>query len=252
MTFVPVVRSFIAVNLSVATLRSVADAQQRLRQAIGGALKVAWVPSSNMHVTLKFLGNVDASLPEVITDTLAKRLRERPPFEVEAVGMGAFPDSRRPRVLWVGLREPQGALTALWNDIETWMEELGLEREPRPFSPHLTLGRVKEGHHSVADILAQFQDTVFGTSRIAEVVVYESRLNPKGAEYRALGRAPLGGSVAKAALSPSLDVGGSPRSDVGLSPQPDVGASPQPDAGTNPQSEEKGEETTPPSTEQEP
>jgi 2'-5' RNA ligase len=119
-------------------------------------------------------------------------LLARTPFEVRAVGMGAFPDEERPRVLWVGLADESGALQALAADVERWMTGLGFAPETRPFRPHLTLGRVKEGHASVAAALQPFRETVFGTSTIRDVTLYESRLRARGAEYVVLKRAVIG------------------------------------------------------------
>jgi len=124
--------------------------------------------------------------------------------------MGAFPDEQRPRVLWVGLHDESGALKGLQADVEKWMEGLGFARESRPFSPHLTLGRVKEGHGSVAEALGQFRDTVFGTSLIRDVTFYESRLQAKGAEYVVLRRAVIGAPPPPPPRPPERDTGPRP------------------------------------------
>ncbi len=203
------IRTFLAVNLSVPTIRAVTEAQGVLRQAIGKQLRVAWVAPANLHLTLKFLGQTEAEVAEAVGDVVARGLLAYKPFEVKAQGAGAFPDEHRPRVLWVGLVDESGALKGLQADVEKWMEALGFARETRPFAPHLTLGRVKEGHGSVAEALAQFRETAFGTSTIRDVTLYESRLRAKGAEYVVLRRAVIG-APPPPARGPERDTGPRP------------------------------------------
>jgi 2'-5' RNA ligase len=118
---------------------------------------------------------------------------------VRARGAGAFPDPQRPRVLWVGLEDPTAGLAGVQRVVEERMTGLGFAREDRAFSPHLTLGRVKDGHADVTALLAAAQDRQFGTTVVREVVLYESRLRSQGAEYVALRRVPLGGRAAERA-----------------------------------------------------
>ena len=162
----PRIRAFIAVNLSLPTIRAVGDFQKSLRQSLGQGAPITWVPTANLHLTLKFLGDIEAETAEAIGDVLGRRVANRSPFEVRARGAGAFPDPQRPRVLWVGLEDNAGALVTLAADVERWMEDLGHPREVRPFTPHLTLGRVKDrGGHApdVTTHLLPAADTTFGT-----------------------------------------------------------------------------------------
>jgi 2'-5' RNA ligase len=227
-TAVATIRTFLAINLSVPTIRAVTEAQTSLRQAIGKSLRVAWVAPANLHLTLKFLGDVDPEVPEAVGDVLQRGLTARQPFEVKAAGAGAFPDEHRPRVLWVGLADESGALKALQADVEKWMEDLGFAREARPFAPHLTLGRVKDGHASVSEALQPYRDTTFGTSIIREVTLYESRLRAKGAEYVVLRRAVIGGPPPAPPRGPERDTG--PRPVVPVEPAEAVS---EPDATDN-------------------
>jgi 2'-5' RNA ligase len=197
-TPVATIRAFVAVNLSVPTLRAVAELQTALRAPLAKELRVAWVPPANLHLTLKFLGDIQQESAAAIGAALERGLGERAPFEVRAGGVGAFPDEARPRVLWVGLTDEGGALARLAADVETWLEALGFPREARPFRPHLTIGRVKDGHTSVAAAFAPHRETSFGTSSIREVVLYESRLRARGAEYVALRRVPIGAPAPEA------------------------------------------------------
>ena len=185
------VRAFLAVDLAVATVRRIGEAQAGVRRvAESKGFRVSWVDPARMHVTLKFLGDVHAELIPAIGDRVARALGGRRPFEVEAAGLGAFPSLERPRVLWAGMRDA-GPMTDLARALEGAMVELGLPAADRAFHAHVTLGRVKEGA-GPAEFLSDLRETSFGNSRIDDVVLYRSTLNPKGPEYRALLRVPLG------------------------------------------------------------
>jgi 2'-5' RNA ligase len=186
------IRAFLAVNLPVPVVRRLIDEVRALQPAVKAAgLEVAWVPAANVHLTLKFFGNIDPMVVAAIQSRLASGLRAHPPFELEVRGLGAFPDTRRPRILWAGLRE-SAPLLALQKNIEDWMEEIGFEREARTFHPHLTLGRVKHGDASLATLLGEREKALFGGGRVTEVVLYESRTLRAGAEYIPLTRVALG------------------------------------------------------------
>jgi 2'-5' RNA ligase len=186
------IRAFLAVNLPVLAVRRLLDevrALQPLVKATG--LEVAWVPAANIHLTLKFFGNIDPLVVAAIQSRLASGLSAQAPFELEARGLGAFPNAERPRILWAGLRA-SAPLLALQKNIEDWMGEIGFDREARAFHPHLTLGRVKHGEASLATLLGEREKILFGGGRITEVVLYESRTLRAGAEYLPLLRVALG------------------------------------------------------------
>lgn len=195
------VRAFLAVNLPLPVVRRLTDEATAIKPRVSEAgLRVSWVPAANLHLTLKFLGPVRTEAVEAIAARLGRGLRGRAPFDVEVAGLGAFPEpgsgADAPRILWAGVRAST-ALAALQADVEGWMEELGFAREERPFHPHLTLGRVKEGAAetgggSLAALLDEKRAVSYGGGRIAEVVLYETRTLARGAEYRALARIALG------------------------------------------------------------
>jgi 2'-5' RNA ligase len=188
-------RIFLAVNFSVAVTRKIAEEVERHKQAIADArLRVAWVPAANMHLTLRFLGSIGEELVEGVTGACKRVAPRHQPVEAKAVGLGAFPSLNRPRVLWVGVEAPE-ALSALQRDVEAAMVDLGFEKEERAYHPHLTVGRVKEGHASVAELWKS--DVVCGSSPLSEIVVYESRTRSAGAEYVARARVPLGNQGTK-------------------------------------------------------
>jgi 2'-5' RNA ligase len=184
-------RLFLAVNLSVAATRKIAEAVVRMSRAPeAGGMRVAWVPPQNLHVTLKFLGWARPEVVEPIRDKVREGVKQRKGFDLHARGAGAFPNARHARVLWAGVEDPSGALGRLVADVETWMQGLGFPREERAFHPHVTIGRVKEGGNAES-LLAPFAGGDFGTSLIREVVLFESVMKSNGSEYIPLFRAPL-------------------------------------------------------------
>ena len=187
------VRAFLAVNFSVATTRAIAELEDAVRKDTPPDLRIAWVPAANLHVTLKFLGWAREEALEAIRDRVAKEVMSYTGFDVRAKGLGAFPTPTSPRVVWVGLDDSSGLLATLAAGCEQWMSDLGFTKEERPYRPHVTIGRVKEGKGSLADLIGKYGDRDCGTSPVREVVLYQSKLRAQGAEYIARARIPLGG-----------------------------------------------------------
>jgi 2'-5' RNA ligase len=184
-------RLFLAVNLSVPTTRKIAETVDRLRgRTQGTGLRVAWVPATQLHVTLKFLGWARSEVVEGIRDVVTASTQVQKGFEIGARGLGVFPSESAPRILWVGVEDPSGSLAQLARQIEAAMETLGFAKETRAFSPHVTIGRVKEGDEGSA-LLSSAGQADFGSSLVREVVLYESKMKSSGSEYIPLARMPL-------------------------------------------------------------
>ncbi|HEY6301410.1 MAG TPA: RNA 2',3'-cyclic phosphodiesterase [Candidatus Binatus sp.] len=181
------VRAFVAVRMNEQVEESVAKTIDQLRHPHDG---VRWVPRANLHITLKFLGSaVDSHRLQQLTGGLRQLATRTPPFEVAAIGVGAFPDLEHPRAIWVGLHSIEsGALAALAARLETVAAEYGFEREKRRWSGHLTIGRV--GDRATTDKTREALDAVrdreFGVSKIESLTLYRSHLGPDGASYEAL------------------------------------------------------------------
>ena len=147
-----------------------------------------------VHLTIKFLGEQPAGRESEIAVALAGVAARARPFGLSVNGLGAFPDARRPRVLWAGL-EPVPALELLQHDVERTLAELGFEPEARPFHPHLTLGRAKAGarRDAFAGLEALLtRHVVRDAFAVENLVLMESRLTPAGAEYQSVTTLPLG------------------------------------------------------------
>ena len=172
------------------------EIRQRLAAAIDGlrahATDVAWVAESNLHITLKFLGQVDEPRVAALADALRRALGDLPAFDVGVRGLGAFPSPTRPRVLWAGLEDAAGALTKVARRVDACCGDLGFPRESREFAAHVTLGRVREPRGrqpALAGVLARGAD--FGRLRVQRVSLMRSELSPRGARYSELAAAPL-------------------------------------------------------------
>ena len=187
-------RAFIASELPSTLQETIQNAASPLRQALRGDL-VRWVPAHNIHLTLKFLGDVSPANLDLIKQMLVAEAEDFTPFDIQVEGLGCYPNSRRARVLWVGLKAPP-QLAALQRAIEAGAGRLGYESEDRNFSPHLTLGRVRQ-NATAADlqiIRAALEDTrigYLGGARVDAVHLFKSELRPEGSIYSRLFSATL-------------------------------------------------------------
>ena len=151
---------------------------------------VAWVGRDNFHLTLKFLGDVDPGRLQAIVAALGGAVAGCPPFDLGVGGLGAFPSPTRPRVLWVGLEEGATEAARLAGRVDDALAGVGFERETRAFSPHVTLGRVREPRRQpgLAEVL---RGGGFGRQRVDRLRLMQSTLSPHGARYTELAAVPL-------------------------------------------------------------
>lgn len=180
------VRSFIAIPLSSEIHKKLGQVSHTLRQNLP-AVPVRWVNPDNIHLTLKFLGDVSLSNLEILQNILASEINTYPQFEISVGELGAFPNQRRPRILWIGVKSPP-ELKEMQFNIETNLERLGYPREDRPFSPHLTLGRLNrnvsdQDFEKITKVLTTLNVGFLGADRVKEVNLYRSDLKPGGAVY---------------------------------------------------------------------
>jgi RNA 2',3'-cyclic 3'-phosphodiesterase len=180
-------RSFIAVRIPAsAALRPVV----RELAEMGRAVKS--VDPDHLHVTLKFLGDVNAERMPEISSILQTAAAAQCRCELTIAGLGVFPHAQRPNVVWAGLEGAQ-VLQALAAELQSAFEPLGFAREDRPFVPHLTLARIKaRPPQSLHELLARHQKTRFGTATVESVELFRSDLGPEGPKHTVLSSAPLG------------------------------------------------------------
>jgi 2'-5' RNA ligase len=188
-------RAFLASELPPDLQDTIHSAAADLREMLQGGI-IRWVPPHNVHLTLKFLGDVSPSSLELIKQMVLTEAAQFPAFDVQVEGLGCYPNPRRPRVLWVGLRAP-AELVSLQRAIETAAARLGYESEERDFSPHLTVGRVRQNAssadlHSIRAALDEVRIGWLGTARVEAIHLFKSELRPEGSIYTRLFSAPLG------------------------------------------------------------
>jgi 2'-5' RNA ligase len=189
-----VIRAFIAINLSPEIRHSLDEVSNKLKERLPG-VPVRWVPVENIHLTIKFLGDVSVSNLEMLQKLLRVEASQHSPFEFSVGNMGAFPSISRPRVIWVGVEAPD-ELHTLQHGIEMETARLGYAREKRSYSPHLTLGRVSRNADSadtrrIREVLKNCTVGFLGAARVQEVHLYRSELKPAGAIYTQIFSAPL-------------------------------------------------------------
>ena len=154
--------------------------------------KVTWVAAARIHLTLRFIGEVDAGTGERIVHALRDEI-PMAPFTVEWGGLGAFPPRGAPRVLWVGVAAGAEALVAAEKHVSDRLAALGIAREARPYSPHLTLARVREPAGLKAATLFERVDASLGETAVDAITLFQSHLSPKGPTYTALSKSRLKG-----------------------------------------------------------
>jgi RNA 2',3'-cyclic 3'-phosphodiesterase len=183
-------RAFVAVDLAEDVRTALAREQARFKAVCAPNRDIRWTRPEGLHLTLKFLGSIETERVRPVIAAL-QALEPFAPFMVEVRGFGFFPDARRPRVFWVGL-EASSALGELAVRVETALEPLGVERENRPFKPHLTLARFDRPLTPSALTAALNESTVesFGSFEVTEFFLFESRIRSGGAEYFKLERFP--------------------------------------------------------------
>ncbi len=190
------VRSFVAIDLP-ADLRSRLGAleQDLDRRIPSGAVR--WVRPEGIHLTLMFLGDVSPGDLAPIRDLLAYSASHAGVFRVTVGGLGCFPNARRPRVVWVGVQNPVGELRRLQAEVEGGLVRLGYPSDGRPFSPHLTLGRVRPEAGNAAEAVGQAveasQPPSLADIPVQAVCLFRSELRPGGAVYSLQGEFPLEG-----------------------------------------------------------
>ncbi|MCJ8502183.1 RNA 2',3'-cyclic phosphodiesterase [Desulfatitalea alkaliphila] len=179
------IRTFIAFPLPDHLVRLAGDLQAELKDH---GLDLRWVRPANIHLTLKFLGEIPSQRVAKVTDAMQAAGRETPPLSLMVQGMGVFPGIRAPKVLWVGLGGATEALGRMQARLEERLAEVGFAPERRPFKAHLTLARIKA--RLDADRLLQGLQAAGGYAprpfEVQEMVLYRSELRPRGAVYTPL------------------------------------------------------------------
>ncbi|MEW6664598.1 MAG: RNA 2',3'-cyclic phosphodiesterase [Thermodesulfobacteriota bacterium] len=160
-------------------------------------LDVRWVKPENIHLTIVFLGNIRSEYVEAMEDPLRKLCLTTGPFQISLKGAGCFPNSRRPRVLWIGLEGDLERMGRFRDFLQDEMQPFGARREDRAFRAHLTLGRFRSPERAdreLDEILARYRDLTSPVCPLKELILFKSELRPGGSVYTRLKSWPLAGS----------------------------------------------------------
>jgi len=189
------IRSFIAIELPEEAKRGLAKLRRALEKDEHKFVK--WVDPGGIHLTLKFLGNIPSKRIAEITEAMEKATQGTPPFHLEISGLGVFPSLKQVRVFWVGIGGELDKLSRLQQSIDSALAALGFAKEERPFVPHLTLARIREGtsppeRRSFGELVdsTTFEDKY--PVEVEAIRLMRSQLTPAGAIYTCLSVVELG------------------------------------------------------------
>ena len=179
------IRSFIAIELSNDIKNNIGQIVARL--TVDNKLAVRWVPLNNIHLTLKFLGDVDYKIIEGLNNNLQKNLNNLEKFEITFKNIGVFPNIDHPKIIWLGVQNSKSLNTA-YKVIDDTASKLGIKSENRPFSPHITIGRVKKDitrieTQQIKKPISSVTINTVGTQPVNDITIFKSTLDPHGAVY---------------------------------------------------------------------
>lgn len=179
------IRSFIAVELPDDVLSAVGRVQEHLKSY---GFRAKWVRPANIHITLKFLGDIDSGTIDAVASAMVSAAEGYAPISLAAKGIGVFPSIKRPRVLWAGLSGEVNLLIDLQRKLDDWLGDIGFAKERRSFKGHLTLGRFKARVNSteIMRALREFEDFETQSFMARELILFKSELRPSGAVYSKL------------------------------------------------------------------
>jgi len=188
------IRTFIAVDISDKVRSGLGRLIDNLKKGVKFTpARPSWVRPESIHLTLKFLGNIEEEKAGSIGEALRKIAGETKPFTLRIRDLGVFPSQRRPRVLWCGVTKGEKQICHLQKMVDRAMAGFGFEKERRPFHPHLTLARIKSprGTGALMNIVAGQRSVLVGECLIDRLILFRSELHPSGARYTRLVEAPF-------------------------------------------------------------
>ncbi|MBN1849450.1 MAG: RNA 2',3'-cyclic phosphodiesterase [Deltaproteobacteria bacterium] len=185
------IRSFLAFELPPEIKNIINRVSKDLRQS---DLNVRWVNVENIHLTIVFMGNIHEKEIPFMSQTIEKVCLRYAPFHVFLKGLGAFPNTRRPRVIWAGLDGDTSKMPFFQKALQKHLRPVGIKEEKRPFKPHLTLGRFKNpgpADSLLDNLIGTYKDLSSSEYSFRELIFFKSDIKPGGAVYTKLGSWPL-------------------------------------------------------------
>jgi 2'-5' RNA ligase len=187
------IRSFLAFELPLEIKRTVKQVSEDVRRS---KLNVKLLNVDNIHLTVVFMGNIKTEDIPAIEREIKRGCAGFDPFDISLKGLGLFPNARRPRVLWLGIECETERMSSLKTDLQERLRIYGVKEEKREFRPHLTLGRFRKSNRSsspLEGIITRYKGLESPVFTLKELVMFKSKLTPKGAEYTKLASWPLKG-----------------------------------------------------------
>ena len=185
-------RVFIALDVSDEARKVCTAHIDRLRLEFPD-VRVNWERSEKLHITVKFLGDMDVATLEKLGAATSDIGRRHSPFRLHLDRAGVFPSKQRPRILWIGLDGASESISTLHSDIEDACRDLGFKDDGRRFRPHVTIGRIRDSLSALRLCEAHTRTTIEPVEfSVGEVVIYESKLQPSGSIYSPVCRASIG------------------------------------------------------------
>ena len=181
----PTIRAFIAIELPPPVISLLEKTQQNFKSA---GLRAKWVRPKNIHLTLKFLGNIDPGDIDRIGGAMSDAAKNFGSFSLAAGGVGVFPGIKRPRVIWVGLGGQTESLFAVQRQLEDNLAAIGFAKEKRPYKGHLTLGRFRQAvdPHTISRVIQEHADLKSEDFTADRIILFQSDLKPAGPVYSEL------------------------------------------------------------------
>lgn len=187
-------RLFVAVEIDAHVVQALADFSAELRRraaALAPEARIGWVRPEQLHVTLRFIGEVKEEQADAITAALSGAIAVAP-FDLVVDAAGAFPERGAPRVLWAGIAGGLERLAELETEVSERLTRCSIGREDRAYRPHITLARVREPGRLRSSVLFEtLAGSEIGTTRVQAITLFQSRTSPQGAVYTPLSRTPL-------------------------------------------------------------
>jgi len=184
-------RAFIAIEISDDIRKQIEAVRSRLAES---RADVKWVEPENLHLTLKFLGEIDPKLVPQVADAMREAVAGEEAFELSIGGVGSFPAAGAPRVVWLGIQDGSGVVPPLVERLEKLLAKLGIPPEGRKFTPHLTLGRLRsrKGAERLVELLRSMPKPELGSEVVDRLLLFESRLTQEGALHTVVATQKLG------------------------------------------------------------
>jgi 2'-5' RNA ligase len=179
------IRTFIAFKIPEHVLSAIGKIQEVLKSY---KFNIKWVRPESIHLTLKFLGNIDSATVGQIESVLRDTVKPYVPFSIQAKGLGVFPGVKRPRVIWIGITGQIDQLIGLQRNLDKDLSAIGFSRDKRPFKGHLTLGRAKGSidANRMRSVLTMYNEFEAEPFTVGPLILYKSDLHPTGAVYTEL------------------------------------------------------------------